>query len=112
MNTNNIIVPKDRKNKTIKFTGVEDLHETLKEFKECMSRNKHAGVLANDDYEVPIEPTAALDRLRGVSRHRPLPTDQRDKINYVKAMKSWKNSCTTVLCSLINILPIKVSMLW
>ena len=57
MNTNNISVAKDRKNKIVKFTGTEHLREILKEFKECMSRNNHAGVLANIDYEVPTEPT-------------------------------------------------------
>ena len=102
MNNNNIIIAKDRKNKVIKFTGIEDLHETLKEFRECMSRNGHTGVLSTNDYDEPTEPTAALDRLRGLGRGPPLPTDQRDKTDFVKAMKSWTTSCTAVLCVMGN----------
>ena len=66
MNTNNIIIAKDRKNRVIKFTGIEDLYDTLRESRECMSRNNHAGVLSTNDYDEPTEPTAALERLRGV----------------------------------------------
>ena len=109
MNTNNIIIAKDRKNKILRFTGIEDWYDVLKEFRECMSRNNHAGVLSENDYDEPVEPVAALNRLRNTSRVPPLPTDQRDKTDFVKAMKSWTSSCTAVLCSLINILSIEVS---
>ena len=80
MNTNNIIIAKDRKNKILKFTGIEDWYDVLKEFRECMSRNNHAGVLSENDYDEPVEPVAALNRLRNNSRIPPLPTDQRDKL--------------------------------
>jgi hypothetical protein len=46
MSNSNIIIAKDRKNKVLKFSGMEDWNEILKEFKECMSRNNHAGVLS------------------------------------------------------------------
>ena len=102
MNTTNIIIAKDRKNKTLKFSGIEDWNEIYKEFKECMSRNNHAGILSEYDYEEPIEPTNAIRRLRGISRSRPKPTDQKDLTDYVKAIKIWTSSCAAVLGSLLN----------
>ena len=62
MNTNNIIIAKDRKNKTLRFSGIEDWHDILKEFKECMSRNNHSGVLSSYDYDEPREPRKASDK--------------------------------------------------
>ena len=35
MNENNIIIAKNRKNKILSFTGIEDWNEIMKEFKEC-----------------------------------------------------------------------------
>ena len=109
MNNTNIIIARDRKNKILRFTGIEDWYEILREFRECMSRNNHAGVLSGNDYDEPVEPVAALNRLRNMARAPPLPTDQRDKTDFVKAMKIWTNSCTAVLCSLLNMLSIEVT---
>ena len=108
MNTNDIIIAKDRKKKILRFTGIDDWYDVLKEFLECMSRNNHAGVLSGNDYDEPVEPIAALNRLKNIARAPPLPTDQRDKIDFVKAMKIWTNSCTAVLCSLLNMLSTEV----
>ena len=74
-----------------------------------MSRNNHAEVLSGNDYDEPVEPVAALNRLRNMARAPPLPTDQRDKTDFVKAMKFWTNSFTAVLCSLLNMLSIEVT---
>ena len=79
MNHNDTIIPKDRKNKILKFTGIEDWNEMLTDFKECMSTNNHGGVLADNDYEEPKVQTVALARLRGIGGGAPLPTDERDK---------------------------------
>ena len=103
MSNNNIIIVKDRKNKTLKFSGMEDWNEILKEFKECMNRNNHAGVLSGYDYDEPIEPIKAIRRLNGRSKSRPKPTDQRDLTDYVKAVKTWTTSCAAVLGSLMNV---------
>ena len=37
-----------------------------------MSRNNHASVLSNYDYEEPLEPTRAIRRLRGISNEKPV----------------------------------------
>ena len=97
MSTNNVIISKDRKGKISRFSGIEDWNKILKDFKECMSRYNHGGVLSDSDYEEPIEPTAALDRLRGIGVNPPLPTDARDKSDVVKAIKPWDTSCVTVM---------------
>ena len=102
--SDNIIVARDRNNKILKNSGIENWNKILKDFKECMNRKGHGGVLAENDYEEPIEPVAALNRLRGVGGAPPLPTDQRDKADLVKAIKFWKISCVTVLCSLLNVM--------
>ena len=60
--------------------------------------------LAVNSYEEPIEPTAALSRLRNTVGGPPLPTDSRDISDFVKANKAWNNSCVMVLYSLIAIL--------
>ena len=109
MSTNNIIIAKDRKNKTLKFSGMEDWNDILKEFKECMSRNNHSGVLSAYDYDEPKEPTSAIRRINGSSRDRPKPTDQKDINDYVKAMRVWTTSCTSVLSSLLNIFTTEVT---
>ena len=88
MSNNNIIVARDRDNKILKFSGIEDWNLMLRDFKECTGRYNHGGVLANNDYEEPIEPTAAISRLRGTGEAPPLPTDARDKQDFVKAFKS------------------------
>ena len=69
-----------------------------------MYRKGHGGVLTENDYEEPIETIATLYRLRGIGGAPPLPTDMREKADFVKAIKFWKISCVTVLCSLINII--------
>ena len=46
MSNSNIIIAKDRKNKVLKFSGMEYWNEILKEFEERMSKNNHAGVLS------------------------------------------------------------------
>ncbi len=46
MNNNNIIIAKDRKNKILKFSGIEDWNEILQDFLECMNKYNHGGVLA------------------------------------------------------------------
>ena len=84
MSNSNIIIAKDRDNKILKFSGIEDWNLILRYFKECMGRYNHGGVLADNDFEEPIEPTAALARLRGAEGVPPLPTDARDKSNFVK----------------------------
>ena len=109
MSNNNIIIARDRKNKILKFSGIEDWNEILEEFKECMSRNNHGGVMADENYEEPIEPTAALARLRGTGGVPPLATDTRERSDFVKALKVWKTSCVAVLCSLLAILTTEVS---
>ena len=53
-NINNIIIAKDRENKTLKYFGIEDWHEILKEFTECMSRYNHSAVLSRYDYDEPV----------------------------------------------------------
>ena len=106
MSNNNIITAKDRKNKVLKFSGMEDWNDILKEFKECMSRNNHAGVLSGYEYDEPIEPTSAIRRLNGHSR--PKSTDKRDLADYVKAVKVWTASCAAVLGSLLNIFTTEV----
>ena len=57
---------------------MEDCDDILKESKECMSRNNHAGVLSGYDYDAPKKPTRAIRRLNGRSRSHPKKTDQRD----------------------------------
>ena len=64
MSNNNIIIARDRDNKILKFSGIEDWNLMLRDFKECMGRYNHGGVLADNDYEEPIEPTASIARLR------------------------------------------------
>ena len=103
MSSNNIIIAKNRKNNVLKFSGMEDWNEILKEFKECMNRNNHAGVLSGYDYDEPIEPIKAIRRINGRSKSRPKPTDQRDLSNYIKAVKTWTTSCAAVLGSLMNV---------
>ena len=76
----------------------------FKNFKECMARHNHAGILSNDANEEPTIPIAALARLAGTGGAPPLPTDARDKSDYLKVNKSWKNSCIIVLCSLLAML--------
>ena len=88
MSNNNIIIARDRDNKILKFSGIEDWNLMLRDFKECMGRYNHGGVLAENDFEEPIEPTAALARLRGTGGGPPLPTDARDKQDFVKSSKS------------------------
>ena len=73
--SDNIIIARDRNNKILKFSGIEDWNQILKDFKECMKRKGHGRVLAENDYEEPIEPIAALNRLRGLGGAPPLPTD-------------------------------------
>ena len=99
-NINNIIIAKDRKKKTLKFSGIEDWHEILKEFTECMSRYNHSAVLSRYDYDEPVEPARAIRRLTGVSSRRPKPNDQRDLNDYKKAIQTWTASCSAVLGSL------------
>ena len=74
-----------------------------------MSRNNHGGVLANEDYEEHIEPTAALARFKGAEGFPLLPTDAREKSDFVKAIKVWKTSCVAELCSLLDVLTTEVS---
>ena len=102
--SNDIIIAKDRNGKVLKFSGIEDWNEMLIDFKECMSRNNHAGVLSNNVYDEPIVPIAALGRLAGTGGLPPLPTDARDVADFKKVIKSWNNSCVIVLCSLLAIL--------
>ena len=87
---------------------MEDWNDILKEFKECMSRNNHAGVLSGYEYDEPIEPTSAIRRLNGNSANRPKSTDKRDLADYVKAVKVWTASCAAVLGSLLNIFTTEV----
>ena len=86
MSNNNIIIARDRKNKILKFSGIEDWNEILEEFKECMTRNNHGGVMADENYEEPIEPTAALSRLRGTAGVPPLTTDAREKTRFCESI--------------------------
>ncbi len=88
MNTTNIIIAKNRKNQILKFSGIEDWNEILKEFKKCMSRNNHAGVLSRHDFEEPIEPTCVIRRMRELSRSRIKSSDHKDVSDYRKILKS------------------------
>ena len=88
MNNNNIILARDRDNKILEFSGIEYWNLMLRDFKECMGQYNHGGVLSDNDFEEPIEPTAALARLRGTAGVPPLPTDAREKQDFVKAFKS------------------------
>jgi hypothetical protein len=107
MSNNNNITAKDRKNKILKFSGMEDWNDISKEFKECMSRNNHAGVLSGYEYDEPKEPTSAIRRLNGDSRIRPKSTDKRDLIDCVKAVKVRTASCAALLGSLLNVFTTK-----
>jgi hypothetical protein len=108
MSNNNIITANDRKNKILKFSGMEDWNDILKEFKECMSINNHAGVLSGYCSDEPKEPISAIRRLNRHSRSRPKSTDQRDLTDYVKAVKVWTALCAPVLGSLLNIFTTEV----
>ena len=66
---------------------MKDWNNILKEFKECVGRSNHAGVLSRYDYDAPKEPTRAIRRLNGQSRSRLKTTDQRDLTDFVKAVK-------------------------
>ena len=109
MSDNNIIIAKDRKNKILKFSGIEDWNHILEEFTECMNRNSHAGVLSKDNYFEPNKPTKAIRRLFGRSRHSPKSTDQRDLTDYLKTTKVWTASCAAVMGSLLNVFTSEVT---
>ena len=96
-NINNIIIAKDRKNKTLKFSGIEDRHDILQEFTECMSRHNHSAVLSRYDYDEPVEPIESIRRLTGMSRTRPQPNDQRDLNDYKKTIQTLNASCSAVM---------------
>ncbi len=86
-----IIIAKDRNGNTLKFSGIKNWNRMFKNFKECMGRDNHAAILSNNAYEEPTVPVAALARLAGTGGAPPLPSDARDKSDFLKVivMENW-----------------------
>ncbi len=99
-----ILITKDRERKKLKFSCIEDRNKMFTNFKKCMERHNHNGILWNNENEVPTAPTAALARLTGAGSATPPPTDARDKYDILKVMKTWNNSCIIILGSLLAML--------
>ena len=99
-----ILIAKDREGKELRFCGIENWNKMFKKFKGGMARHNHAAILSDNVNEEPTVPIAALARLAGTGGGPPLPTDARDKSDYLKVMRTWNNSCIIVLCSLLAML--------